>query len=398
MMNHRVTLDQIKAHYFSLLFREVRLLLRDKTLFFALFCYPLLVVIFYSALLSQGSIQQVPISIVDLDRTVASRALIQNIAATPEIMIEKRDSSLHDAKQSMLSGDVYGILLIPNDFEKQLLGNLSPEVTAFYNNQYMSLGSALQSGFVKTLTSVVADYQTETMLSQGYARAIAKEQLAPLKLETHTVFNPTLNYNYTLTNGIVPTLLQILIMMTMVYTITRDKDKSGGITVPIAMANGSFVRYLVNKILPYLLWFLVVHMILDAVLILFFDLPVRGSLTILYVGTALFIVSAQLWAMIFALWLPKKVLNYGAASSFSSPAFGFIGLFFPRIAMSWYAYAWGAILPITWYSEIRLDQTIRGHELPYNLEPLLWLVLIGLVTFVVVVLRMWMLNKGAKRV
>src|SRR5699024_397671 len=324
MMNHRVTLDQIKAHYFSLLFREVRLLLRDKTLFFALFCYPLLVVIFYSALLSQGSIQQVPISIVDLDRTVASRALIQNIAATPEIMIEKRDNSLHDAKQSMLSGDVYGILLIPNDFEKQLLGNLSPEVTAFYNNQYMSLGSALQSGFVKTLTSVVADYQTETMLSQGYARAIAKEQLAPLKLETHTVFNPTLNYNYTLTNGIVPTLLQILIMMTMFYTITRDKDKSGGIAVPIAMANGSSVRYLVNKILPYLLWFLVVHMILDAVLILFFDLPVRGSLTILYVGTALFIVSAQLWAMIFALWLPKKVLNYGAASSFSSPAFGFI--------------------------------------------------------------------------
>ncbi len=397
-MNHRVTLDQVKAHYFSLLFREVRLLFRDKTLFFALFCYPLLVVIFYSALLSQGSIQQVPISIVDLDRTVASRALIQDIAAAPEIMIEKRDNSLHDAKQSMLSGDVYGILLIPNDFEKQLLGNLSPEVTAFYNNQYMSLGSALQSGFTKTLASIVGQYQAETMLSQGFARAVAKEQLSPLKLETHTVFNPTLNYNYTLTNGIVPTLLQILIMMTMVYTITRDKDKSGGIAVPIAMANGSFVRYLVNKTLPYLLWFLVIHMVLDAVLILFFDLPVRGSLTILYIGTALFIVTAQLWAMIFALWLPKKVLNYGAASSFSSPAFGFIGLFFPRIAMSWYAIAWGAILPITWYAEIRLDQTIRGHELPYNLEPLLWLVLIGLVTFVFVVLRMWMLNKGAKRV
>ncbi len=397
-MNHRVTEAQVKAHYFSLLFREMRLLFRDKTLFFALFCYPVLVVIFYSALLSQGSIQQVPISIVDLDRSVASRSLIQDIAATPAILIEKRDNSLHEAKQSMLSNEVYGILLIPNDFEKQLLGNLSPEVTAFYNNQYMSLGSALQGGFVQTLTAIVANYQTETMMGQGFARAIAKEQLAPLKLETHTVFNPTLNYNYTLTNGLVPTLLQILIMMTMVYTMVRDKGKAGGIAVPLAMANGSYVRYLVNKMLPYLLWFLVVHMILDAVLILFYDLPIRGSLLILYLGTALFIITAQLWAMIFALWLPEKVLNYGAASSFSSPAFGFIGLFFPRIAMSWYALAWGAILPITWYVEIRLDQTIRGHELPYNLEPLLWLVLIGIITYLFVVLRIWMLKKGARDV
>lgn len=397
-MSNRVTETAVKKHYFSLLFREMSVLRREKSLFFALFCYPLLVVIFYSVLLSQGTIQQAPISIVDLDRSVASRALIQDIAATPEINIAKRDNSLHDAKQSMLSGEVYGIILIPNDYEKHLLGNLSPEVTAFYNNQYMSVGSALQRGFTQTLLAKVSSYQADTMLAQGYARAIAKEQLSPIKLETHTVFNPTLNYNYTLTNGIVPTLLQILIMMTMVFTVVRDKYKSGGIAVPLAMANGSYFRYLINKILPYFLWFMVVHITLDAVLVLFYDLPIRGSLIILYAGTALFIITAQLWAMIFALWMPKKVLNYGAASSFSSPAFGFVGLFFPRIAMAWYAIAWGAVLPITWYVEIRLDQTIRGHELPYNLKPLLWLVLIGLVTYVFVVLRMYLLKKGAKRV
>ena len=397
-MKNRVTEATVKKNYFSILFRELHILRREKSLFFAVFCYPLLVVLFYSALLSQGTILQASISIVDLDRSVASRALIQDIAATPEIKVVKRDNSLHDAKQSMLSGEVYGIILIPYDYEKHLLGNLSPEVTAFYNNQYMSVGSSLQKGFTQTLLAEVGAYQTETMLAQGYARTIAKEQLSPIKLETHTVFNPTLNYNYTLTNGIVPTLLQILIMMTMVCTVVRDKYKSGGIAVPLAMANGGYVRYIINKILPYFLWFLTVHIILDAILILFYDLPVRGSLLILYAGTALFIVTAQLWAMIFALWMPKKVLNYGAASSFSSPAFGFVGLFFPRIAMSWYAIAWGAVLPITWYVEVRLDQTIRGHELPYNLKPLVWLVLIGLVTYMLVVLRLYLLKKGAKRV
>lgn len=396
-MSNRAT-KAVSARYFALLVRELRFIFRDKVLFFALFCYPLVIVFFFTSLLSQGTIQEVPISIVDLDRSVASRSLTQDIEAAPALSIKRRDISLYDAKQAMLSGDIYGIVLIPNEFEKKLLGSLSPEVAAFYNNQYMSLGSSLQRGFGETLMAVISQYQTETMMAQGFARAIAAEQLSPLKVEVHSIFNPTLNYNYTLTNGIVPTLLQILIMMTMVFSMTRDKYKSGGIAVPIAMANGSFVRYLVNKIMPYLVWFLVAHVLLDTVLVIFYDLPIRGSLFVLYLGTALFIVVAQLWAIFFALWLPKKVLNYGAASSFSSPAFGFVGLFFPRIAMSWFAYAWGALLPVTWFVEIRLDQTIRGHEFPYNLEPHLWLAILGIVMFLLVIIRMQMLSKGAKHV
>ncbi|WP_157953766.1 ABC transporter permease [Ignatzschineria cameli] len=397
-METRVTEAVVKEHYFSILYREMRLIFREKSLFFALFIYPLLVVIFYSALLSQGVIQKMPVSVVDMDRTVTSRSLIQDIAASPQVLVAARDSSLHDAKQRLLNQEVYGIVFIPTDFEKLLLANESPELTTFYNNQYMSIGSALQSGFSSALTSIITNYQAETMMNQGVARSIAAEQLSPIELEIHPVFNPTLNYNYTLTNGVVPTLLQILIMVTMVFTIVRDKYKLGGIAVPLAMANGSYFRYLFNKMIPYLLWFLAVHIVLDAVLILFFDMPIRGSLFILYLGTALFIIAAQLWAAVFALWLPEKVINYGAASSFSSPAFGFIGLFFPRIAMSWYAIAWGAVLPITWYVEIRLDQTIRGHELPYNLSPLLWLMVIALVTYIVVIIRLHLYKKGAKRV
>lgn len=396
-MKNRVTEATVKQHYFSILYREMTLIFREKGLFFALFCYPLLVVIFYTALLSQGTILQMPVSVVDMDRSVASRALIQDLAAKPEILIAARDTSLYDAKQRLVSQDVYGIVYIPSDFEKLMLVNESPQVAAFYNNQYMSVGSVLQNGFTVALTAVLGKYQTETVLKQGIARPIAAQQLSPIRLETHTVFNPTLNYNYTLNNGVVSTLLQIIIMMVMVFTFARDKYKSGGIAVPLAMANGSYLRYLINKMIPYLLWFVVAHMVLDAILILFYDMPVRGSLTILYIGTALFVATAQLWAAILTFWLPEKVLNYGAASSFSSPAFGFIGLYFPRIAMSWYALAWGAVLPITWYVEIRLDQTIRGHELPYNLVPLLWLVLIGVVSYPIVVGRMYMLKKKGKR-
>lgn len=398
-MKPLVTQSSVKQHYFSLFFREIKFIARSKVLSFCLIFYPIIIIIFFTHLFHQGILQQIPVSVVDLDRSTASRALIHKIAATPQIAVSERDSSLYDAKQSLIAKNIYGIIVIPVDYEKKLLSKESPEVTAFYNNQFMSLGSSLQNGYVASLQSLASSYQVQTMTTQGISRKIAEAQLSPIKLETHPLFNPSLSYITTLVNGAVPVIIQILIMLTMVYTLCRDKESAGGISVPMAMASGSYLRYFINKMLPYLLWFFMTSLLFDIILIFVFEVPIRGSLTVLYLGTILFIIAAQLWAAIFTFWLPGKDLNFGGASVFASPAFGFVGLFFPRIAMSWYALAWGAIIPATWFVEIRLDQTIRGHDFPYNLMPLLWLSLIIIVAYLLSVIRIHQLmKKGAKHV
>ena len=93
-MKSRVTKSAVKSHYFSLLFREMRLLIRAKPLFFAVFCYPLIVILFFTSLLHQGVIEQLPVTVVDMDKTVASRALIHDMSAAPEVLISRQDYSL----------------------------------------------------------------------------------------------------------------------------------------------------------------------------------------------------------------------------------------------------------------------------------------------------------------
>ena len=44
-----------------------------------------------------------------------------------------------------------------------------------------------------------------------------------------------------------------------------------------------------------------------------------------------------------------------------SPAFGFAGVGFPVLAMSGFAQAWGAVLPLRWYIQILFDQAARGR-------------------------------------
>jgi ABC-2 type transport system permease protein len=66
----------------------------------------------------------------------------------------------------------------------------------------------------------------------------------------------------------------------------------------------------------------------------------------------------------------------------TAPAFGFMGVGFPRIGMNAFAYDWGAGLPGTWYLMSRIDQTIRGTPVELSMKPILVLLafVIGLTT------------------
>lgn len=384
----------IQRDFFILFFRELKVICRSRALLFMTLVFPLFLIFFFCTIFQNEVIQKLPVSVVDLDNTAASRKIIQNVAATPEVNVVRRDTNLLDAKQALLERKVYGILLFPAGFEKKMLGGNSPEVTGFYNNQFMSAGSALNSGFSKSLSASLSSIQKENLLSQGMSSAVAEQQMSPIQLDVSSLFNPTLNYVFTLVNGVFPTVLQLIIMVCVCYSTVRDRFNLTGLYVPFKMANFSVFRYILNRILPYVLLFLFVLLIFNFVLVMFFNLPIRGSLVLLFVSATAFIIASSLCAMMIAVWMPVQAMCYGATSIVASPAFGFIGLFFPRLAMSAFANFWASILPITWYIELRIDQTLRGVDTLQSLLPLLWMLLIGLVAYAMINLKFWLLLRS----
>jgi ABC-2 type transport system permease protein len=52
-----------------------------------------------------------------------------------------------------------------------------------------------------------------------------------------------------------------------------------------------------------------------------------------------------------------------------SPAFGFVGVGFPILAMNAFSLAWSAILPLRWYMEVLLGQAARGLPLQDSARP-----------------------------
>lgn len=396
-MTQQPTIKQNRARFFFGFWREIRIISRSKPLLASIFLYPLIIIFGLFYLFAGEVINEVPVSIVDLDKTSASREFIQGISASPSINVADRSNTLADATDRLLSGDVFGIILVPNDFEQNMLGGQTPEVTAFSNMQYMSMGLTLNSAFSLAFASHLSNLQLEKMETQGLDAQQALRQMTPISTDLHPVFNPTLNYVYTLVNGIVPTVLQVIIMLSVAYTVVQDKYSPRGIVGNLKRTDGSLFRYLVGKILPYVMVFIASLCIFDIGLVVFFDIPFNGSFWLEMISSIVFIISAALCAIVLSLWLPEKSLNYGSVSIFASPAFGFMGLFYPRISMDMAAQVWGSILPITWYMEARLDQTLRDAGLWVSMKSIIIMIMIGIVAYCLIIARVMMMKREVNR-
>lgn len=395
-MEYQTNMEKSRQQFFFGFWREINRIRESKPLLAVTFLYPLIVIFSMFYLFEQEVIENVPISVVDLDKTQASRSLIQNIAASPSVNVVTRDDSLAAAKDALLRGEVYGIMLVPNDFEKLMLGNQQPEVTTFSNMQYMSMGLTLASGFPLAFATDLGKIQAARLTTQGLDAQQAMRQLTPISADLHPVFNPTLNYVYTLVNGIVPTVLQVIVMLSIAYTFIQDKYSKEGILGLLANSNDSIFTMLFNKLLPYILVFLGSLCVFDIGLVVFFNIPFNGSFTLELLASTIFIISASLCAAAITLWVPDRAFSYGVVSISSSPAFGFMGLFYPRLAMDPAAHMWSSMLPLTWYMEARLDQTLRDAGLLASSRALLALMIIGVVAYALIVIRVWLMKRGAR--
>ena len=63
------------------------------------------------------------------------------------------------------------------------------------------------------------------------------------------------------------------------------------------------------------------------------------------------------------------------------------------MSMDMFAQIWGSILPITWYIEARLDQTLRDAGLLTSLKSIIAMTIIGIVAYALITLNITLLRK-----
>jgi len=321
-----------------------------------------------------GTIEDLPIAVIDLDRTPLSRQLVRMLDASPAMAVTQQVGSGKAAEQLMLTGDVYGAVLIPPDLARDVYRGVPAVVTVYRNSQFMSPSSVIRRGTLAVVGTLSAGIEINQREARGEAPAIARQRYEPVRTDIRPLFNPWLNYIYFLVSSLLPTMLQIFVIVTAVHAVGVElKDGTG--RQWLAAADGRVMRAVVGKMLPYAIVFSALSIFMIALILTFLGVPFHGNLPALIVGTLLFVLACQGLGVLVAACFANLRLATSSAAFLASPAFAFAGLTFPTAAMPPFASAWSMLLPLTHYLRVVVEQMMRGAP-PTASLPELW-VLVG---------------------
>ena len=356
---------------FGLVFwRELRWLRRRPFLLALTTILPLALMALLTAIFSHGLATRLPIAVLDLDQSDLSRAIVRTVDAASESAVKTHVGELAEGRQLIRSGQVYGLLMLPRNLQRDVFSGRRPEVVFFYNTQKMTPGNLVLRGVSNAVGTVSAGIRLSLRTAEGQPPEIAQADLTPIPVQTNALFNPTLNYLHFLLAALLPSLLQIVVVTTSSYSAGLDIENGHRLKV-LRRLGGGLWPALIGKLLPYTLLYLALLLVTDSVLFRFFDLPLRGNGLLLLLAGILFILACQLIGVLLSLLLKPTASAVSIGTLLTAPAFGYMGVSFPRHGMNAFAYAWGEILPGTWYLMVRIDQTIRGTPAALSSKPVL---------------------------
>ena len=214
--------------FISQLNREWQWLKTDGWLRALALWLPAVLFILVWAIFSAGIARELPIGVVDLDHSRLSRQVVRHYDASPAIAVTRGFSSVEQGSRALKGSEIYALVVLPADLEKKTLLGMAPEITAFYNSQFVLIAKLVSSALVQAQGTLNASVDTLRNLGEGTAVPIqALGQAVPLRAQVTPLYNNNSHYGQFLVSAIIPALWQILIVVTTILAIAAELRREG---------------------------------------------------------------------------------------------------------------------------------------------------------------------------
>ena len=363
----------------AVLRREMRRIVTRPLEPLLLVVLPVLALGFTWAIFSAGLPRELPVAVVDQDHSRLSRQLTRMIDATPTVRVSERPPDPKAAEELILAGRVYAYVLLPEGLERGVKRGQSEAVVAYTNAQLLVPASLVRRDLLAATSTLSAGIKLRRLRAAGETEASARVRFEPVRADIHALFNPQLNYVSYLFVALFPTLLHIFVLLAAVNSVGSElREATAGEW--LQSARGSLPRALAGKLLPSTAAFVAVATGAMALLFGVAGVPMRGSYGLVLLGTLLFVLAHQAIGVLVVALSANLRFATSVAAFLASPAFAYAGVTFPTMGMPAFARFWGALLPLTHYLKLLVDQSMKGAPTPVSVPSLL-----ALLAFVVVV-------------
>ena len=311
---------------FALIRKEFIQIIRDPRSLALIFFMPM-VQLFLLGFAATNDVRNVPLAVLDRDRSAASRQLLAAYRAADYFHIDFDVTTESELRHLIDDGEARAGLIIPPDYGDRVASGHGAEVAFVIDGS----DPAIASTALSAAQLIGQAKSTALIVERAAARGQAGLTKSPVEVRTQVWYNPDLVSAYYMIPALIGTILQFLTVNLTATAIVRERERGTIEQLIVTPLRSS--ELMIGKLFPF-----VIIGMLDMVLILVvgvsvFKVPINGSLLLLLAVSALFL-ATTLGLGLFISTIAKTQQEATMSSMFFTlPSLFLSGFFYPIAAM-----------------------------------------------------------------
>jgi ABC-2 type transport system permease protein len=310
----------------ALMRKEFIQILRDPRSLMIIFLMPL-IQLFLMGFAATSDVRNVPLVVLDRDRSPASRDLLAAYRAADYFHVDYDVTSETELRQLIDSGRAGVGMIIPPGYGDTLAAGQTAEVAFVVDGSDPSI-----AGTSLSAAQLIAQNKATALVAERAAHsgqtAVAR---LPIEVRTQVWYNPDLISAYNMVPAMIGLILMFLTLQLTAASIVRERE--AGTLEQLVVTPLSSTELMIGKLAPFVLIAMIDAVEIVVVGVLVFNVPINGSLALLFALSALFL-ATSLGIGLFVSTIAKTQREAQMTSMlFVLPAMFLSGFFFPIAAM-----------------------------------------------------------------
>ncbi len=300
-----------------------------------------------------ADVSDLPFAVLDRDDSPASRDYAAGLSASAYFVERPAVRDYDELDRRMRTGELSIVLEFPPGFGRDLASGRATQVGAWIDGS-MPMRAETVNGYVQAMHA--------QWLRERAMRSAGTLAVDPARVEVRFRYNPDVRSIVSMVPAVIPLLLIFLPAMLTALGVVREKEL--GSIVNLYVTPVTRLEFLLGKQLPYVGMAMASFLMLTALAVTVFGVPLKGSFVALTSGAVLYVIAATAMGLLISSFTRSQIAAIFAASLATMlPAVQFSGVIDPVSSLTGVGAVIGHVYPTTHFLTISRGTFAKALEL-----------------------------------
>ena len=353
---------------------------RDKASLGIIIVMPLMMMFLFGYAV-KTNVDHISVAILDQDKSVASRELINAFRESTYFDFNYYVYSQEEISDLIDGSKVKAGFVIPANYARDLKRNRSPQV------QFVVDGSDPTVARTAMNTARILAQQRAMDMRVRYLeqRGVSLDNVPGIDFRPQVWFNPELDSIKFNIPGLIGLIMQNVTVLLTAFSLVRERERGTLEQLIVTPIRPS--ELIIGKLIPYVAIGFIDLLMVIAVGVFWFKVPVKGSMFSLIMQSLVFLFVALGLGMLISTIAKTQLQAMQMTVLLILPSVILSGFIFPREAMPLPIRLLGSLIPLTYFLDILRGVILKGIGLEYLWKDIAILLIFGIGTLTIASMR-----------